>query len=253
MKSSPPKRPNLTEPDGRAMASQRVGLTSTIKMRPSPHRVALLHTSGVHVATFDRLFSEFEAEVALEHYVSEDLLVEAQKVGPNDPLLVERVQHAMRQSSLGGASMVVCTCSTIGGAAERTLSDSFQAMRIDRAMADQAVGLGPNILIVAALASTLNPTRQLVKESARALAREVHIELLHIQNAWDHFLEGRQDRYIEEIVAGVSRGLGSANAVILSQASMAQAADALGGIGVKVLTSPQLGVERIMKALRNDG
>ncbi len=217
-----------------------------------PHRVAQLHTSGVHVATFDKLFGEFCSEVELEHIVAEDLLLEAQRLGPSNPLVVERVQKVMIQAGHSAASVVVCTCSTIGGAAEHTDSGGlFKVMRIDRAMADRAVILGPRILIVAALGSTLTPTYLLVEESANALGLEVKIETLHVKSAWKFFLEDQQNHYIEEIVSGVKRGLGEANVVILAQASMAQAAGALAGIGVEVLSSPQLGVERIMEALRN--
>ncbi len=173
---------------------------------------------------------------------------------PHRVALLQRVQKAMVNASLSGASLVVCTCSTIGGAAERTDSGGqFKAMRIDRAMADRAVNRGPKILIVAALESTLKPTGLLVEESAHALGLDVEIETLHIKSAWQFFLSSQHDHYIDEVVSGVKQGLGEADVVILAQASMALAAGALAGIGVEVLTSPQLGVARVMEELRNDG
>ena len=121
--------------------------------------VAFLHTSPAHVETFDRLVKAADPAVQVEHVVAEDLLADAQRVGANDPALVERIHAAMAGAASNGAAIVVCTCSTIGGPPERASTGTgFTTARIDRAMANRAVELGPRILIVAALESTLVPT-----------------------------------------------------------------------------------------------
>ena len=126
--------------------------------------IAFLHTSPVHVDTFDRLVKASDPTLQIEHVVAEGLLDEAQRVGADDPALVRRVQDAMVNAAANGAAIVVCTCSTIGGSAERTPTHAgFAVARIDRAMADRAVQLGPRILIVAALESTLGPTSKLLR------------------------------------------------------------------------------------------
>ncbi len=212
--------------------------------------IAFLHTSPVHVETFSQLIRFAAPGIHVDHMVDEDLLVQAQRVGAAEPALVERVHAAMAAAAAGGASIVICTCSTIGGAAESMRTgDRFIAMRIDRAMADRAVQLGPRVLVVAALESTLEPTAQLIRESARALAAEVQLRPLLVEGAWDHFLKQDRDSYIATIAQAVRGAAGTCDVVVLAQASMAPAAPALPDLGVEVLSSPELGVKSVLARL----
>jgi hypothetical protein len=218
-----------------------------------PH-IAFLHTSPVHVETFGRLVKEFDPTLEIEHVVAEDLLAEAQRVGASDPSLVRRVQDAMVGAASNGAALVVCTCSTIGGAAERTPTGAgFAVARIDRAMADRAVALGPRVLLVAALESTLGPTAELINESAAALRVQVELEPLLVAGAWSHFLRGDRTAYVEAVAAAVRAAASKTNVVVLAQASMAPAVEFLSGLGAEVLASPVLGVRSALAYLRNDG
>lgn len=213
--------------------------------------VAFLHTSPVHVDTFEHLMEAVDASVKVEHVVNEDLLVDAQRLGADDPSLVARVHKAVKNAAASGASVVVCTCSTIGGAAERTPTDGqFSAVRIDRAMADRAVRLGPKILVVAALSSTLSPTTSLLQESADAAGVSVEIDHLVAEGAWSHFMRGDRGAYIDAVVSAVkSVGPHAANVIVLAQASMSPAAEAMSG-GVEVLSSPRLGAQSVVDQLK---
>jgi Asp/Glu/hydantoin racemase len=150
------------------------------------------------------------------------------------------------------APLVVCTCSTIGGAAEQVSTEGrFAAARIDRAMADRAVQAGARILLVAALESTLGPTDALIRDSARKAGKEVHIRNLVLTDAWQHFLAGESERFAAEIERAVRRDVGNADMVVLAQASMAPAQAKLANLGVDVLSSPKLGVEAAVRLLRD--
>jgi hypothetical protein len=213
-------------------------------------RIAFLHTSPVHVETFARLAGAAAPEVKVDHVVAEDLLAQAQRVGAGDPALIERVQAAMASAADDGAAVVICTCSTIGGAAERAPTDGrFVAMRIDRAMADRAVQLGPRVLVVAALESTLEPTAQLIRESAAAMAAPVELKPLLVEGAWAHFLEQDHGAYAAAVARAVRGAAGTCDVVVLAQASMAPAAPMLADLGVQVLSSPELGVQSALAQL----
>ena len=215
-------------------------------------RIAFLHTSEVHVKTFGELVSALAPSVHVDHLVDAQLLADAQQMGAEEPALVRRVQDAMAHAASKGAAIVVCTCSTIGGAAERTATGgAFMAARIDRAMADRAIALGPRILVVAALESTLAPTAKLINESAAALRAEAKLEHLLVPEAWPHFLRGDRTAYVEAVAAAVRAALPSADpdVVVLAQASMASAVDLLGGLPIEVLASPALGVKAALAQL----
>jgi hypothetical protein len=212
--------------------------------------IAFLHTSPVHVETFTRLASAAAPEVKVDHVVAEDLLAQAQRAGAGEPALVDRVQEAMGSAADRGAAVVICTCSTIGGAAERTPTGGrFVAMRIDRAMADRAAQLGPRVLVVAALESTLEPTAQLIRESAAAMAAEVELKHLLVEGAWAHFLRQDPVAYAQVVASAVRAAAGTCDVVVLAQASMAPAAAMLADLSVEVLTSPELGVQSALAQL----
>jgi hypothetical protein len=215
-----------------------------------PGHVAFLHTSPVHVETFDRLVNAADPSLHVEHIVAEPLLRDAQRVGVSDSPLIQRVHDAMTDAAARGATVVVCTCSTIGGIAERTPSrPGLLFARIDRAMADRAVRLGPRILVVTALRSTIESTSQLIHESAAALRVDVQLQTLWVEGAWPHFERGDRAAYIGAVVAALRAAPRQYDIVVLAQASMADAADALQDLGVEVLSSPRLGVQALLAAV----
>jgi hypothetical protein len=213
------------------------------------HDIAFLHTSPVHVTTFDELMQRLAPELRVAHSVREDLLNEARRVGADSASVVARVRQAVAEAGASGASIVVCTCSTLGSIVEDDRSPSFQTIRIDRAMADQAVRGGGRVLLVAALAATLSPTTELLQASADRLGVEIAVEPLLVPDAWAHFEAGRHDGYIAAIVASVANAP-IADAGILGQASMAPAAELLATKGIHALTSPALGVAHAVALYR---
>lgn len=221
-----------------------------------PADLAFLHTAPVHVPRFTQLLAQAAPQVRAAHVVDEALLADARRLGVDDPALVQRVQDAMRSAcETHGAALVACTCSTIGGVAERTpTAGRFIAMRIDRAMADRAVALRGPLLIVTALASTQGPTRHLIEESARAAGVMPRMHDLLVAEAWARFEQGDAAGYLELIAASVRRTVAAAAqpfaAVVLAQASMDAAVPLLDDLGLEVLASPSLGVQAIVQALR---
>ncbi|WP_022941471.1 hypothetical protein [Psychromonas hadalis] len=83
--------------------------------------------------------------------------------------LTESVQtkvNALFKIQSKQSKLVVCTCSILGGIAENILLDNGKhVIRIDRARADLAVKSARKILVLAALESTLTPTKALMLSS----------------------------------------------------------------------------------------
>ena len=92
-------------------------------------------------------------------------------------------------------------------------------------MADRAVRLGPRILVVAALRSTLEPTAQLISQSAAALQAEVVLQPCGSMARGLTSSAGDRGAYIEAIVAAVRRAAPFSTWWCGGQASMADAAD----------------------------
>jgi hypothetical protein len=197
--------------------------------------LGLLHTSPVHVATFDALVDEETPGVALVHVVREDLLARARDHGPE--AVAAQVAEAVRGLS---TDAVLCTCSTIGAVAER-VDAGVPVLRVDRPMAAAAVESGGMVVVLAALESTLAPTLALLAEEAARAGTSPQIEASVVAGAWDQFEAGDTEGYVALVRAAVELVGTDATVVVLAQASMAPAADAA-RVGVPVLTSPRLGL-----------
>jgi hypothetical protein len=209
--------------------------------------IAFLHTSPLHVDTFDELLRELSSEARATHRVRADLLAQAQVEGTDSPALIAGVRAELMEAAASRAPVVVCTCSTLGGIAESYDDEApFRVTRIDRAMADQAVRHGGTVLIVAALASTVAPTSALLDSSCRRLRAVVTTRTLLVPEAWTHFQAGALAAYRDAIVATVSPLAAQVDTVVLAQASMAPAAAPLAALGIRVLSSPRLGLEHAL-------
>jgi hypothetical protein len=211
--------------------------------------LAFLHTSPVHIATFDSLLAEIDPSIAVRHIVDESLLDEARAAGEITPALEQRIAEALRAASAPDTAVVLCTCSTIGGSAEaaRTLSGGV-VLRVDRPMAERAVALGDRILVAAALSSTLAPTHELILDAARAAGKQVELRNLLCKTAWAHFERGDLAGYAQAIAQTLRADADGADVIVLAQASMAAAAPLCADLGIPILSSPRLGLEAALAA-----
>jgi hypothetical protein len=123
-------------------------------------------------------------------------------------------------------------------------------LRIDRPMAEEAVARGTRIVVAAALATTLSPTRDLILAAAHDAGREVAIHDLLCDRAWARFEAGDQEGYLDEIAAQLRRADALGDLLVLSQASMARAIDRCPGLTLPVLTSPRSGLLAAIRAYR---
>ena len=204
--------------------------------------IAFLHTAAVHIDTFDALRDELAPGLTLAHAVREDLLCVTEKAGGLTTVVSLRTQEALLALAEGGARIVVCTCSTLGPAAEEAAHEAeIPVMRIDRPMADAAVHAGRVIGVCAALAPTLQPTRALIENSAARAGRDVEIREFLFDDVWAAFRAGRLDDYYGGIAARLADAAREVDVLVLAQASMAPAADLCGALAAPLLSSPRIG------------
>jgi aspartate/glutamate racemase len=206
-----------------------------------------LHTAHVHVATFTDLLASASPADDTRHRVDESLLTDARRRGAVDDDLERRITTHLRDLADQGAGPMVCTCSTIGGPAEdigRRIG--LDVRRVDRPMAEAAVAAGPRLAVVAALESTMEPTRQLLSEAADHGGHQVTIIDAPCFEAWSHFEAGRLDDYFAALAAHLRSWAPSCDVIVLAQASMAPVQD-LVQLGIPVLSSPRPAVEELLR------
>ena len=212
--------------------------------------VGFLHTSSVHVPTFRDLLAGIDSGAQETHVVDEQILTDARTRGV-DADVEARLQQRLRELADRGSEVVVCTCSTLAGHAEQLSSLlPVPVLRIDRPMAEAAVGSGGRIAVVAAVESTLGPTRQLLEECAAAAGTGARIVDAPCLDAWAAFGAGDQAGYLDRIARHARDLAASTDVIVLAQASMAAAADRLADLDVLVLSSPRPAVTRAVELAR---
>ena len=168
--------------------------------------LTFLHTAELNVGVLGGLMSELAPDIEVRHLLHAGYLEEAIREGSIPADLTSRIRASMRQAAADGASVVVCSCSTIGAAGEfEDASAGALFLRIDRAMAERAVAAGSRIGVAACLDSTVGPTTALIRQAAaeRGLAPEIRVILL--ADAWPKLKAGDTDGYIADIAAGLRR------------------------------------------------
>lgn len=214
-----------------------------------PQTLTLFHTAPANVATFDRLLAELAPAVPVNHVIDEDVLRDARAAGSVTPEIARRIADAILDAAKQDARVILCTCSTIGASAEEAgRLTTVPVLRVDRPMAERAVATGSRIVVAATLASTLEPTRELILDEARKAGKEVQIIELFCDGAWAKLEQEGEAVYFEEIAKWLREAVSSGDVIVLAQASMAGAAALCADLPIPVLSSPRLGLEAALKA-----
>jgi Asp/Glu/hydantoin racemase len=216
--------------------------------------LVLIHTVPPLIGVFDRLTAQILPGVQFKHILDEPLLEAIRLRGRVAGEDGERLLSHARQAELIGARVVLVTCSTTS-----PLVDDIQAkvsipiFKIDQAMIERAVQLGPRIGVIATNRTTLAPTRQMLLAQAARTEKKIEYEEIFIEGALDALLKGQteiHDRLVQQAIAQVRT---TADVVVLAQASMARVLEngAGPGEGAPVLSSPYLALEQIAHVFRS--
>lgn len=204
--------------------------------------LGFLHTAASHVPTFERLARAIDPALPCRHAVEASLLAAATEAGGIDAALAARIAARIDALRAAGARVVVCTCSTLGDAAEAASRPDAPVLRIDRPMAEAAVRRGPRVAVVAALDTALAATVALLRDVARQQGRAVAIAPVLCAAAWPCFVAGDLAAYGAAVAAAVRAAAPAADVVVLGQVSMAPVVEQVDDLATPVLAATPLGV-----------
>ncbi|MCI1017147.1 aspartate/glutamate racemase family protein [Microbacterium sp. C5A9] len=211
-------------------------------------RIAFLHTGAVVIPPVAELAGRLIPEVQTVNYLDDRIvadLADAERAAS----VGERLEDLVRAAQSAGADAVMLTCSSISGfAADLGAAVGIPVLRIDEAMADQAVAAGPRIAVIATLPTTLGPTTALIAERAALAAADPEILSEVVEGAFAAVASGDRATHDALVAAAIERLAAQADVVVLAQASMASAAAAV-HVDVPVLTSLEPGITRLRDAL----
>ena len=212
--------------------------------------VVVVHTGPATLQPIKQQFEELLPEVRVVNLMDDSLLNDAIAAGGLTDAVSGRILSYLQVGEAMGASVLLNACSSVREAATKAAGRvSVPIVKIDDAMAEQAVALGTRIGVVATVRTTLEPTVRLVRAKAEAAGKTVEVVEALAEGAFEALLSGRADRHDELLRSTVQSLAGRVDVIVLAQASMARLVPALADLGVPVLSSPRSGVESVRRAL----
>ena len=214
-------------------------------------RIALLHTTPATVESLGRLCREKIPGAEVTNFLDDSILPEIGLAGRITEGVRYRLYAMMQMAQTAGADILLCACSSVGETVEegRELV-RIPVLRIDEAMAEQAVERGERIGIAAALETTLGPTARLVERKARERGKKVVWESRLARGAQGLLSQGKLEEYDRMVVQTLMELEAACDIVLLAQASMARVLPLLPEEKRgKFLTSPESGIERLARVL----
>jgi glutamate racemase len=218
-------------------------------------KIGIIHTSPATIDLFGRLLRERIPGATVINLLDDSILPELRDNG-NDLSAVEpRWREYARIVSGRGVDIVLNACSTIGAMGERVQCDIPQPIvRVDAAMAAEAVRRGNRIGVFATLETTLGPTSSLIRDTAEAAGRTVTVTPELVEGAYAALMAGDQARHDELVLDALSRSTAANDVAVLAQASMARAAARLDDSAAsRILSSPAFAVEDVARRLSQSG
>ena len=219
-------------------------------------KIGLIHTSATLIPVFQELINKhFEGQdIKVFNIVDDSLVKNIIERGSLTTEISKRVLDYVSSANDSGADFILVTCSSIGRAVEMAASYSkVPVLRVDQPMTDVAIQMGIKIGVVATLASTLEPTSDLVLRRAAIAGKEIELTSRLCEGAFDALMGGNPELH-DKLVATVLKELAQeVDVILLAQASMARVVGQLSEEDKKVpiLASPEIAVQHMASLLEN--
>jgi aspartate/glutamate racemase len=189
--------------------------------------------------------------VRVINILDDSLLADVIAAGSVTDAVRSRLRAYVRQAIDAGAEAVMSCCSSIGEAVEEIAAGSpVPVLRVDAPMAEEAVRRGTRIGVIATVRTTLEPTANLVRRTGQRLGRDVQVEAVLVEGAYDALTAGDGAEHDRLVQAALRDLIARSDVVVLAQASMARILAALPQPPpIPVLSSPLTGLKAAGQAV----
>lgn len=210
--------------------------------------LGFVHTSATLVPLFQQLSKEFLNGAETFNIVDDSLIKDVIQKGKLTPNTASRLVGHVQAAEAAGADVILVTCSSIGVAIETaaTLSN-VPVIRVDQAMADEAVQISNKIGVIATLPTTLEPTSDLVKRRAELANKKVTISAKICEGAFEALMSGDPVKHDEMVSNALKELMKEVDVIVLAQASMARVVEGLSAEEkiVPILASPAIAMKKL--------
>lgn len=200
------------------------------------------------------IFKKELPECRLVNIIDDSLIADVIRAGRVTPAVSRRLIQYYRNAEEIGADVIFNTCSSVGEVADlaRPLFEK-PIVKIDEAMAKEAVTRHGKIGVLATLPTTLEPTKRLLKRQAEQQNRHVEVLDALAEGAYQALVAGDPEEHDRLIALAAEQVARDSEALVLAQGSMVRMADELKRrTGIPVYSSPYLGVLAVRRLLEKE-
>jgi Asp/Glu/hydantoin racemase len=215
-------------------------------------KVGLVHTSATLVPVFAGLAQTHIPGHATINLVDDSLIKDVIRDGRLTPQVARRVVDLIGLAADAGADHILVTCSSIGAAVEMAAGlTPVPVLRVDQPMADEAVRTGKRIGVIATLATTLEPTADLVRRRAEIAGSRVEVVSKVCEGAFDALMSGDGKTHDDRVASALREMSEQVDIILLAQASMGRVVDNLPEADkrIPILASPPLAMAHLGRIL----
>jgi len=216
-------------------------------------RLGLVHTSATLVPVFAQLCKDKLPDVEVFNIADDSLVKGIREAGSLTAQISRRVAGYLESAELAGADYIMVTCSSIGPAVEAGAKlIGVPVLRVDQPMADQAVATAKRIGVIATLATTLEPTADLIRRRADKAGKKIELTSRLCEGAFEALMGGDAATHDAKVAAALKELSKQVDVIVLAQASMARVVDALAPEDkqVPILASPGIAVDYLATVLK---
>ena len=218
----------------------------------SKKTLGLIHTSATLVPLFQALCRAKLTGVETFNIADDSLIKDVIARGQLTAQTSERVAGHVLSAVAAGADQILVTCSSIGPAVEAAAKRvAVPVLRVDQPMADRAVQTGRRIGAIATLATTLEPTADLIRRRARHAGKEIVLTTQLCEGAFAALMAGDTAAHDASVRAALAGLEGMVDVIVLAQASMARVVGEMKrpAGAVPILASPEIAIDHLAAVL----
>ncbi|MFV0547800.1 MAG: aspartate/glutamate racemase family protein [Limnobaculum xujianqingii] len=213
-------------------------------------KVALFHTSSATLAMIQELTAKFLPNVEIMHIIEDSMIKQVMKQGGPTPDINARIAAYVQNAERAGCEAFMTACSSIGHSVEQCqFMVNIPVTRIDEAMANEAISLGPKVTVLATVETTLKPTLAFITKKAEQAGKQITLRSILMSEAFVALLDGDSQTHDRIVAEGLKQALADSDVVVLAQASMARVLNGMQPPAIPVLTSPESGIKWLKSML----
>ncbi|QIK56893.1 Asp/Glu/hydantoin racemase [Erysipelothrix sp. HDW6A] len=214
-------------------------------------KVTMIHTSQVSVNDLMNLCNEIIPGVEITNIIDDSLLKEVKENNGITEAIINRMTSYVKIAVENGADIVFNQCSSVGEAFDIAIKNvDVKTLKVDKPMAEKAVNLGSKIAVIATVSSTMYPSANLIKTTAKEMGKEIEVEEFYIDGALDILMKEKDvEKHNELVLRTIEKAQKTNDVVVLAQGSMYVLHEQLNQFKKPVLVSPRLAIERLSEML----